>query len=85
MSKGLSKYINAFDYFDKSSIVLSATSSGIYIASFGSTIGASIGILSVSFSFLFSLTKRIVKKKKKHEIRKKKHNKIVMLARPEAN
>ena len=34
MSKRLSKYIASFDYFDKSFIVLSATSSGISIASF---------------------------------------------------
>ena len=44
MSKGLSKYIAAFDYFDKAFIVLSATSAGVYIASFASFIGAPAGI-----------------------------------------
>ena len=34
MSKRLSKYIASFDYFDKSLIVLSATSGSISIASF---------------------------------------------------
>ena len=34
MSTRLSKYIASFDYFDKSLIVLSATSDGISIASF---------------------------------------------------
>ena len=34
MIKKLSKYISSFDYFDKSLIVLSATSGSISIASF---------------------------------------------------
>ena len=39
ISKRLSKYITSFDYFDKSLIVLSATSDGISIASFATVIG----------------------------------------------
>ena len=39
MNKKLSKYIAAFDYFDKILIVLSATSGGISIISFASVIG----------------------------------------------
>ena len=38
MSKKLSKYISFFDYFDKSLIVLSVTSSGVSIASFATVI-----------------------------------------------
>ena len=38
MSKKLSKYIVAFDYIDKTLIVLSATSGGISIISFTSVI-----------------------------------------------
>ena len=38
MNKRLSKYIASFDYFDKSLIVLSATSGGISIASFTTVI-----------------------------------------------
>ena len=41
MSKGFSKYIASLDYFDKSLIVLSATSGGISIASFLTIIGGS--------------------------------------------
>ena len=52
-SKKLSKYIAAFDYFDKTLIVLSATSGGISIISFGSIIGAPVGIASASFSLIF--------------------------------
>ena len=53
MSKKLSKYIYAFDYFDKSLIVLSVTSGGVSIASFKTAVGAPIGITSASFSLDF--------------------------------
>ena len=43
MSKRLSKYIASFDNFDKSLIVLSATSGSISIASFATDIGAPVG------------------------------------------
>ena len=58
-----SKYIAAFNYFDKSLIVLSATSGGVSIASFASVIGAPVGLASASFSFAFSMmTIGIIKK-----------------------
>ena len=41
MSKELSKYITAFDYIDKTLIVLSSTRGGISIISFTSVIGNS--------------------------------------------
>ena len=55
MSKRLSKYIAFFDYFDKSLIVLSATSN-ISIASFATVIGTPIGIAISSLSLSFSLS-----------------------------
>ena len=77
MSKGLSKYIAFCDYFDKSLIVLSATSGGISIASFATVIGTPIGIASASLSLTFSLSTRIVKRLlKTTRNKKKKHNKI---------
>ena len=77
MSKGLSKYIAFCDYFDKSLIVLSATSGGISIASFATVIGTPIGIASASLSLTFSLSTRIVKRLlKTTRNEKKKHNKI---------
>ena len=51
MSKGLSKYIADFDYFGKSLIVLSATCSGISIASFATVTDAPVEKASASFSF----------------------------------
>ena len=62
MSKRLSKYISFCDYFDKSLIVLSATSGSISIASFATVIGAPVGIASASLSLTFSLSTGIVKK-----------------------
>ena len=56
MSKRLSKYIAFFDYFDKSLIVLSATSGSISIASFATVIGTPIGIAISSLSLSFSLS-----------------------------
>ena len=54
MSRKVSKYITAFDYFDKTLIILSATSEGISIISFTSVAGVPIGIASGSFSLVFS-------------------------------
>ena len=86
MSKKLSKYISFFDYFDKSLIVLSLTSGGVSIASFATAIGAPIGITSASLSLAFSLCTGLVKKLlKTTKNKKKKHNKIVMLARSKLN
>ena len=81
-SKKLSKYVTAFDYIDKILIVLSATSSGVSIISFTSIIGAPVGIASASFTLIFSLTTGIVKKLLNiTRNKKKKHDKILMLAK----
>ena len=62
MSKRLSKYIGSFDYFDKSLIVLSATSGSISIASFTKVIGTPIGIVSASLSLAFALPAGLLRK-----------------------
>ena len=81
-SKKLSKYVTAFDYIDKILIVLSATSSGVSIISFTSIIGAPVGIASASFTLIFSLTTGIIKKLLSiTRNKKKKHDKILMLAK----
>ena len=81
MSKTLSKYIATFDYYDKTLVVLSATSRGISIVAFESVIGGSVGIASASLNLIFSLTSGIKKLLNITRNKKKKHNKIVMLAR----
>ena len=86
MSKRLSKYIASFEYFDKSLIVLSVTTGSISIASFATVIGAPVGMMSASCSLAFSITTGFVKKfLKTTRNKKKKHNKIVMLARSKLN
>ena len=85
-SKKLSKYVTAFDYIDKILIVLSATSSGVSIISFTSIIGAPVGIASASFTLIFSLTTGIIKKLLSiTRNKKKKHDKILMLAKSKLN
>ena len=84
--KKLSKYVTAFDYIDKILIVLSATSGGVSIISFTSIVGAPVGIASASFTLIFSLTTGIVKKLLNiTRNKKKKHDKILMLAKSKLN
>ena len=86
MSKNLSNYIASFKYFDKSLIVLSVATGSISIASFATVIGAPVGMMSASCSLAFSITTGFVKKfLKTIRNKKKKHNKIVMLARSKLN
>ena len=80
--KKLSKYVTAFDYIDKILIVLSATSGGVCIISSASVVGAPVGIASASFTLIFSLTTGIIKKLLSiTRNKKKKHDKILMLAK----
>ena len=80
MTKKLSKYIAAFDYFHKNLIVLSA-SRGISVTFF-----KSVFLASASFSLVFSLTTGVIKKLlKTTRNNKKKHSKIVMLAKSKLN
>ena len=86
MSKILTKYIASLDCFDKSLIVLSVAAGSICIASFATVIGAPVGIMSASCSLAFSITTGFVKKfLKTTRNKKKKHNKMVMLARSKLN
>ena len=85
-SKKLSKYVAAFDYIDKVLIVLSATSGGVSIISFASVVGAPVGIAGASFTLIFSLTTGIIKKLlSTTRSKKKKHDKILMLAKSKLN
>ena len=78
MSKRLSKYIASFDYFDKSSIVLFIRTGSFSVASFATVIGASVGIVSASFSLAFLISTGIIKKLLR-TTRKKKENIIKLL------
>ena len=90
MSKGLSKYIASFDYFDIIILYIIFEIFNCFVCNNKKhfycyicyVIGAHLGIASASFSFTFSLAAGIVKKLlKTTQNNKKKYNKIVMLAR----
>ena len=84
--KNISKYIASVDYFDKSLNVLSILSGTISIASFTTVIGALAGIIGTSCSSTFSIKSGFVKMVlKTTRNKKKKHNKIIMVARSKSN
>ena len=82
----ISKYIVAFDYADKVFITLSASFGTLSIASHTTVVGIPVGIAGASLTLIFTVATGVVKKllsvtKKK----KKKHNKIMVLARNKLN
>ena len=77
-----SKYVVAFDYADKLFITLSASFGTLSIASYATVVGTPAGIAGASLTLIFTVTTCVVNtllnitRKKK-----KKHNKIIALAR----
>ena len=80
--KKLNKYIVSFDYLDKIFIALSASFGTLSIASYASVVGTPAGITGSSLTLIFTIgtgiSKSLLKVTKK---RKKKHNKIIALAK----
>ena len=82
ISNNISKYIPSLDYFDKSLHIFSILAGSISIGSFATVIRAAAGITGASCGFTFSVTSGFINKfLKTAKNKKKKHNKIVMLAR----
>ena len=84
--KKISKYIVAFDYADKLFITLSASFGTLSIASHATIVGIPVEIAGASLTLIFTVTTGLVKNllniaRKK----KKKHNKIIALARSKLN
>ena len=85
-NKKLNKYVTIFDYIDKILIILSATTGGISIISFTTTIGPRVGIVSAIFTLIFSITTGIIKKLLSTTIKKKKkHDQILMFSKSKYN
>ena len=85
-SKKLSKYVTPFDYIDKILVALSATTGGVYIVSHATIVGVPVGIASAGFTIVFSLAIEIIKKLlSTTRNKKKRHNKILMLAKSKHN
>ena len=84
--KKISKYIVPFDYADKPFITQSASFGTLSIASHATVVGIPAGIAGASLTSIFTVTTGVIKKllnitRKK----KKKHNKIIALARSKLN
>ena len=82
----ISKYTVAFDYADKVFIRLSALFGTLSIASYVTVVGIPVGIAGASLTLIFTITTGVVKTlfniTRKN---KKKHNKIIALARSKLN
>ena len=84
--KKISKYIITFDYADKPFITLSASFGTLSIVSHTTVVGIPVGIAGASLTVTFTVTTGVVKillnitRKKK-----KRHNKIITLARNKLN
>ena len=84
--KKLNKYLVSFDYLDKIFITLSASFGMLSIASHATVVGIPVGIAGSSLTLIFTIgtgiNKSLLKVTKK---RKKKHNKIIALAKSKLN
>ena len=82
----LNKYIVSFDYLNKIFIALSASFGTLSIALYASVVGTPAGIAGSSLTLIFTIgtgiSKSLLKVTKK---RKKKHNKIIALAKNKLN
>ena len=80
--KKLNKYLVSFDYLDKIFVTLSPSFGTLSIASQATVIGIPAGITGASLTLIFTIgtgiSKSLLKVTKK---RKKKHNKIIALAK----
>ena len=84
--KKLNKYLVSFDYLDKIFITLSASFGTLSIALHATVVGIAVGIAGFSSTLIFTvgtgLNKSLLQITKK---RKKKHNKIITLAKSKLN
>ena len=84
--KKISKYIVAFDYADKLFITLSASFGTLSIVSHAAVFGIPVGIAGASLTVIFTVmtggVKTLLNITRK---KKKKHNKIIALARSKLN
>ena len=84
--KKLNKYLVSFEYLDKIFIALSASFGTLSIASYASVVGTPAVIAGSSLTLIFTIgtgiSKSLLNVTKK---RKKKHNKIIVLAKNKLN
>ena len=86
MIKKLNKYIVSFDYLDKIFITLSASFGTLSIASYAAVVGIPVGIAGSTLTLIFTISTGINKSLLRvTKTRKKKHNKIIALAKSKLN
>ena len=84
--KKLNKYLVSFYYLDKIFIALSASFGTLSIAAYASVVGTPTGIASSSLTLIFTIGTGISESLLKvTKNRKKKHNKIIALAKNKLN
>ena len=84
--KKLNKYIVGFDYLDKIFITLSASFDTLSVASHATVIGIPAGIAGVSLILIFTISTGINKSLLQvTQKKKKKHDKIITLAKDKLN
>ena len=81
----ISKYIVAFDYADKLFITLSVSFGTLSIASYATVVGIPAGIAGASLTLIFTVTTVVKTLLNITRKKKKKHNKIIALARSKLN
>ena len=86
MIKKFNKYIVSFDYLDKMFITLSASFGTLRIASYAAVVGIPVGIAGSTLTLIFTISTGINKLLLRvTKTRKKKHNKIIALAKSKLN
>ena len=86
MIKKFNKYIVSFDYLDKMFITLSASFGTLSIASYAAVVGIPVGIAGSTLTLIFTISTGINKLLLRvTKTRKKKHNKIIALAKSKLN
>ena len=84
--KKLNKYLVSFDYLDKIIITLSASFGTLSIPSYASVVGTPAGIAGSSLTLIFTIGTGISKSLQNvTKKRKKKYNKIIVLAKNKLN
>ena len=84
--KKMNKYVTDFNFRDKILILLNTTDGWVCIISHATVVGVPVGTASAGLPIVFYLATGIIKKiLKTTRNKKKKHNKILMLAKNKLN
>ena len=83
--KKLNKYLVSFDYLDKIFITLSASFGTLSIGSYAAVVSIPVGMVGSSLTLIFTIGSGLNKSLLRVIKKKKKHNKIIALAKSKLN